>query len=94
MILIVLQALYYFLPAYISNMAPVIFGKLNLFPQQVDFGKKFNGQPIFGSHKTWGGLIYATIFGTLIFSFLIGTAAGTLPAIQASRLQPVEAFRK
>lgn len=65
--IIILQALYYFLPAYFSNMAPVILSKLNIFPQPVDFGKMLSGQPLFGSHKTWGGLIYATVFGTLVF---------------------------
>ncbi|MBN1644541.1 FtsX-like permease family protein, partial [Candidatus Woesearchaeota archaeon] len=34
------------------------------------------------------------IFGSLLFSFLIGTVSGILPARQASLLQPVEAFRK
>ncbi|MEM2089480.1 MAG: ABC transporter permease [Candidatus Pacearchaeota archaeon] len=33
------------------------------------------------------------IVGSLIFSFLIGSLAGTLPAIHASRLKPIEALR-
>ncbi len=33
------------------------------------------------------------IVGSLAFSFIIGAAAGTLPAIQASKMQPVEALR-
>ena len=33
------------------------------------------------------------IFGALSFSFVIGTASGMLPALQASRLKPVEALR-
>jgi len=33
------------------------------------------------------------IIGALAFSFLVGTVAGTLPAIQASRLKPVDALR-
>ena len=33
------------------------------------------------------------IFGALLFSFVVGSFFGTLPAIQASRLSPVEALR-
>ncbi len=33
------------------------------------------------------------IIGALLFSFVIGTIAGVLPALQASKLQPVEALR-
>jgi putative ABC transport system permease protein len=33
------------------------------------------------------------IVGALAFSFLVGTAFGVLPAIQASRLKPVDALR-
>lgn len=34
------------------------------------------------------------VVGALLFSFLLGAASGTLPARQASLLQPVEALRK
>lgn len=34
------------------------------------------------------------ILGSVIFAFLIGTLSGTLPARQASKLQPVDALRK
>lgn len=67
MIQTILQALYYFLPAYFSNMAPVLFGKFNIFPQPVDLNKTLGGKPLFGKNKTWGGLLYATLTGTLIF---------------------------
>ncbi len=33
------------------------------------------------------------ILGTLLFSFLIGTISGVLPARQASKLKPVDALR-
>jgi len=33
------------------------------------------------------------IEGALIFSFVIGTLSGILPALQASRLKPVDALR-
>jgi putative ABC transport system permease protein len=34
------------------------------------------------------------IFGSLLFSFLIGAVAGLLPAIRASRMKPVDALRQ
>jgi len=34
------------------------------------------------------------ILGALIFSFLVGAISGVLPAVQASKLHPVEAIRK
>ena len=34
------------------------------------------------------------IVGALAFSFILGTVFGTLPAIQAAKLQPVDALRK
>ena len=45
-----------------------------------------------------GGLLKASfplelIFGALAFSFLIGCISGVLPALQASRLKPVDALR-
>lgn len=34
------------------------------------------------------------LFGALLFSFVVGVVSGTLPAVGAARLQPVEALRK
>lgn len=33
------------------------------------------------------------ILGSLLFSFIVGTASGVLPALQAARLQPADALR-
>ena len=63
----IVQALYFFLPAYVSNMAPVALGKLNIFRTPVDFNKTYNDKPIFGKHTTGGGRIYGTVAGTLMF---------------------------
>ena len=35
-----------------------------------------------------------TLFGVLAFSFIIGSVSGVFPAIQASRLKPIEAIRR
>ena len=48
--------------------------------------------------KFIGGLLKAyfpwyLIAGALIFSFLIGTISGVMPAMQASKMKPVDALR-
>lgn len=62
MILTILQAIYFMLPAYVANMAPVIFKLVPL-----------GGFPIhekwFGAHKTWRG-IFAGVFAALVTVFL------------------------
>lgn len=63
----VLQSLYFVLPAYFANMAPVIvrnfFKKLAV---PVDFGKELGNMPIFGEHKTYRGLIFGVLFAIAI----------------------------
>jgi CDP-2,3-bis-(O-geranylgeranyl)-sn-glycerol synthase len=55
-------ALYFILPAYVSNAIPVIFGG----GIAIDAGKKLpDGRPIFGSHKTVRGFLSGLIAGTL-----------------------------
>ncbi len=56
---IILKSLYFFLPAYIANMAPVLFRWL---PGGIPVSTKF-----FGENKTWRGLVAAVLAGGLIF---------------------------
>jgi CDP-2,3-bis-(O-geranylgeranyl)-sn-glycerol synthase len=67
--MIILQALYFMLPAYIANMTPVFATKLfgKRFSTPVDFGYEYKGKPLLGSHKTWRGLITGVVIGTLVF---------------------------
>jgi len=65
----ILSCFYFFLPAYFTNMTPPLIRKAGLFASlgsPVDFGRKFLGQPILGSHKTWRGVIFGIISGILI----------------------------
>lgn len=59
MIELVLASVYFMLPAYIANMCPVIFGKLN-FP----FGRPIH-KKLFGAHKTYRGF-YTAYIGALL----------------------------
>jgi len=57
---IILKSLYFFLPAYIANMAPVLFKWLPW--KKIPVSEKY-----FGRNKSWNGILIATIIGTIIF---------------------------
>ncbi len=58
--MLVVKSLYFFLPAYFANMAPVLF-KWIPFLEKPIWGKKL------GKNKTWRGLIAACLTGILVF---------------------------
>lgn len=58
--LLILKALYFFLPAYFANMAPVIFKWIPVLNKPVY-------ERWFGRHKTWRGLLIAIVVGGLVF---------------------------
>lgn len=63
-----LFALWFFVPAGVANVAPVLANKmpvLGSWQTPLDFGHHFRGQRLFGAHKTWRGLITGLIVGTL-----------------------------
>ena len=67
-----LSCLYFFLPAYFVNTAPPLakrIGFFNFLNKEVDFKKRFMGQPILGSHKTWRGVIFGMLMGFLAVFF-------------------------
>lgn len=68
----IISCLYFFLPAYLANMTPPIAKRLNILnslAKPIDFNKSFLGKPIFGSHKTWRGVILAFFAGFLTSLF-------------------------
>jgi CDP-2,3-bis-(O-geranylgeranyl)-sn-glycerol synthase len=63
-----LQVLYFFVPAYLANMAPVLVGKrLACLAVPLDFGASLGGVRVFGDHKTWRGLVVGVATGTAAF---------------------------
>ncbi len=65
----ILSCLYFFLPAYFTNMTPPLIkraGLFNFLAKPVDFGKKIGPVPILGGHKSWRGVIFGIIAGILI----------------------------
>lgn len=57
---IILQSLYYFLPAYIANMSPVLFQKLPFLNKPIWEAK-------LGKNKTWRGVVVASLCGMFVF---------------------------
>ena len=68
----ILFALWFFLPAGIANGTPVIVSKIPFLKKleyQLDFGLKFRGERVLGSHKTIRGLI-AGVSMAIVTAFL------------------------
>lgn len=71
----VAQLVWFYLPAGLANMAPVLMHKRWLaLARPIDGGRKLFGQYVFGEHKTWRGLIVATLFGGALFIVQKGLA--------------------
>jgi CDP-2,3-bis-(O-geranylgeranyl)-sn-glycerol synthase len=72
--LYILSAIYFFAPAGIANAFPPIantFNILNGLNKPIDGGKTINGVPIFGSHKTWRGVVSEIIICTLLIQLFV-----------------------
>ncbi|HII71424.1 TPA: CDP-archaeol synthase [Candidatus Woesearchaeota archaeon] len=61
----ILQAFWFFGPAGLANMAPVLVKWIPFLDYPVDFHLKLRGRPLFGSHKTWRGLFFGILIGVL-----------------------------
>lgn len=64
-----LFALWFFLPAGISNASAVVAAKLpllNRWNTPVDFGTSWRGKRVLGDHKTWRGLVVGTLLGITV----------------------------
>ena len=70
-VVLIIGAIYYYLPAYFANGMPILFGG----GLPLDFGKNWkDGRRIFGDGKTFRGAIFGILVGTLA----IGTIQGNL----------------
>ncbi len=69
---VILESLYLFLPAFVANMAPVVARWLNSFPKlavPIDGSTPETVRPIFGTHKTYRGLVVG-LFSGIVAAFL------------------------
>jgi CDP-2,3-bis-(O-geranylgeranyl)-sn-glycerol synthase len=64
-----LGVLYFFVPAYAANIAPVLVrGHFAALATPIDGGRTFGGIRILGDHKTWRGLVAGVIAGVAAFA--------------------------
>lgn len=65
----ILLAFWFLLPAAVANAAPV-FGAvapyLKHWNTPIDGGRSFRGHRLFGSHKTWRGLLCGIVAATIV----------------------------
>ncbi len=63
--------LWYTLPAYLGNMAPVFAKKAfkERFSTPIDLGREFRGKRIAGNHKTYRGFLSAIIISMVMVVF-------------------------
>lgn len=81
-------ALWFFLPAGIANVTPVFLAKmpfLSRWNTPVDFGIKFRGRPLLGTHKTVRGVLLGTLAGMLVF-FLQTKSSAVVSGLDYSQL--------
>jgi CDP-2,3-bis-(O-geranylgeranyl)-sn-glycerol synthase len=63
----ILEASYFFVPAYFSNLTPPLVSKIPFLNKPLDFGKSYKGKRLLGDNKTIRGIVFAVIVGTLMF---------------------------
>lgn len=66
---LLIEIIWFFLPAGVANMVAAISRYLPILNYPVDFNKTFYGQPIFGVHKTYRGLFFG-LLAAIIFVYL------------------------
>ena len=63
------SVLYFFVPAYVANMAPVVArGHAEWLAKPMDGGRHWRGRRLLGDHKTWRGLLAGIAAGALAFA--------------------------
>ncbi|MAG38796.1 hypothetical protein CMO90_01800 [Candidatus Woesearchaeota archaeon] len=72
---------------FIGGLIGILIGTL------IAKGFAYVGSMQLGSDLIHADISFSLIFGALAFSFIIGCIAGITPAIQASKLNPVDALR-
>ena len=88
----IIQLGWFFMPVGVANMAPVLMKHRWLkLAVPMDGGRHLWGKPLFGSHKTWRGLIVAIIFGELTF-LLEYFLVQNLPSLHWLPVYPYEYF--
>jgi CDP-2,3-bis-(O-geranylgeranyl)-sn-glycerol synthase len=89
----VLRVLWFFVPAFLANMSPVLVQRrLAFLAVPIDAGRTFRGVRIFGDHKTWRGLVSGVVAGTLGYEaqrLAYGAGVGTELALIDYAAHPI-----
>ena len=65
----VLQTLWFFVPAYLATMAPVlVHGHFVRLDRPLDGGRMLWGERVLGDHKTWRGIVAGCVVGLAAFA--------------------------
>ncbi len=65
-----IEAIWFILPAYVANGAPVVLARFIKNRHPMDFGRKFiDGRRILGDSKSWEGFVFGVLCGTLTAIF-------------------------
>lgn len=80
---LVLPTLYFFVPAYLANIAPVLArGHFEFLAAPIDAGGSFRGKRLLGDHKTWRGIVAGVVVGTATFALqVLAYRAGLLRSL-------------
>jgi CDP-2,3-bis-(O-geranylgeranyl)-sn-glycerol synthase len=80
------DVIWFFLPALVANMAPVLVSKTHWLEQlhrPLDGGRTWRGRRLLGDHKTVRGLLVGVVFG-----FLVGLLQHVAARLQIAPLSP------
>lgn len=79
----ILPTLYFFVPAFFANMAPVLVqGHFESLATPIDGGRSLRGRRILGGHKTWRGILAGLVVGTLVYELQrLADGAGLWPGL-------------
>jgi CDP-2,3-bis-(O-geranylgeranyl)-sn-glycerol synthase len=66
MLTLILSVIWFFLPAGVANMAPVLVKNVDFLNYPLDFNKTFRGKRIFGKNKTFRGLYFGILSAILV----------------------------
>ena len=69
--MMLLAAIWFFLPAGLANAAPVfaaLIPGLRTINNPLDLGKSYRGKRVFGANKTWRGLAAGIVVATLVIA--------------------------
>lgn len=79
-----LAAVLFFLPAGVSNMAPVLANRLPIIKNwntPVDFGAKLAGERLLGDNKRWRGIVSGALLGGVTAVIVSKLNANTIVTI-------------